>query len=181
MLHLNFTPFPTLHTQRLILRPFRSEDVHNLFRLRSDPAVTQYFQRPGEPSLADAQARVDKISDGIARNEMIGWVMALKDDPALVGTIGFHKIYTDIQRAEVGYLLDPALWGKKLMSEALQAVMDYGARIMRLRSIEAQVNPENKASLSLLAQNGFKEESYRKEDVLFEGVLYDTVVYSIQF
>ena len=40
-------------------------------------------------------------------------------------------------RAEIGYALHPAYQGKGLMNEALNALLDYGFRVMKLHSVEA--------------------------------------------
>lgn len=44
-LHLNFHPFPVLHTRRLLLRPVGIKDAQRLYALRSSPLVLKYIQK----------------------------------------------------------------------------------------------------------------------------------------
>ena len=60
-------------------------------------------------------------------------------------------------RAELGYALHPDYHGKGIMQETMKEVLDYGFKIMKLHSVEANVNPENAASIKLLERNGLKE------------------------
>jgi ribosomal-protein-alanine N-acetyltransferase len=45
MLELNFTPFPELRTQRLLLRKLESMDANEMFFLRTNERVLQYLGR----------------------------------------------------------------------------------------------------------------------------------------
>ncbi|NDC42680.1 MAG: N-acetyltransferase, partial [Chitinophagia bacterium] len=45
MLVVNFSPFPQLETQRLILRQVVPADVHEIFFFRSNPTVLQYINK----------------------------------------------------------------------------------------------------------------------------------------
>jgi ribosomal-protein-alanine N-acetyltransferase len=109
----------------------------------------------------------------------IQWAMSLKTDNKLIGTIGYHIIDKDNHRAEIGYMLHPLQWNKGLMSEAIQAVVDYGFNELGLHSIEARINPANEASSKILQKYGFIKEGYFKENYFFEGRFYDSEIYSL--
>jgi ribosomal-protein-alanine N-acetyltransferase len=55
------------------------------------------------------------------------------------------------------------------MNEALQAVINYGFKSIKLHSIEANVNPNNQPSIRLLEKNGFVREGYYKENYYHNG------------
>jgi ribosomal-protein-alanine N-acetyltransferase len=65
------------------------------------------------------------------------------------------------------------------MREAVSEVIKYGFTVMRLHSIEANVNPDNKASIKLLEKNCFAREAYFKENYFYNGKFLDTVIYSL--
>ena len=54
MLNLNFTPFPVIHTERLVLREITDEDLPEVFFQRSDPQMMKYVDRAPARSLEDA-------------------------------------------------------------------------------------------------------------------------------
>jgi [ribosomal protein S5]-alanine N-acetyltransferase len=79
----------------------------------------------------------------------------------------------------LGYVLHTAHQGKGIMAEALGAVLHYGFHTMKLHSAEANVNPENAASIRVLERQGFVREAYFRENYLFRGRFIDTAIYSL--
>src|SRR6266540_361385 len=155
MLTFNFNPFPALSTERLILRQITGEDAEEIFFLRSDTQVLQFLDRDPATSIDDAIQWIKTIQEGISNNEYIAWAMALKKEMKLIGTISFWNVKKEHYRAEIGYALHPLFQGKGLMQEAMTVVLDYGFKIMNLHSVEANVNPNNAASIKLLEKNNF--------------------------
>lgn len=152
---MSFTPFPIIHTQRLILRSTTHADAPALYELRTDEDVMRHINRPRPNSLDDINALIDKITGMIDANEGIQWAIALHEDDNYLGSVGYHKITWEEHRAEVGYMLHPAMQRKGIMSEALAAAIDYGFREMHLNIIDAIVNPANVRSMAVLHRFGF--------------------------
>ena len=114
------------------------------------------------------------------KNDGITWCICLKERPSEhVGSIGLWRIDKENHRAEIGYMLEPSLHGKGIMYEALQKVVEFGFREIKLHSIEGQIDPRNTASAALLKKAGFVQEAYFKENYYLDGGFADTAVYSI--
>ena len=179
MLALNFHPFPELKTERLLLRRITKDDAAEIFFLRSDDAVMKHIGREPAATIEEAEDFISQINHGIDANEIIMWAITLLDDPGqLIGTICFWQIRKEHYRAETGFVLHPFHWRKGIMKEALRRVIQYGFDVMKLHSIDAQVNVGNLASAGVLESVGFAREAYFKEDYFFRGKFYDTAVYS---
>jgi ribosomal-protein-alanine N-acetyltransferase len=179
MLNLIFDPFPSITSNRLLLRKITDRDVNEIFFLRSDEEVMRYIDKAPAESLDDAYDFIKKIT-GLEKNtDAITWAITLKADPKLIGTICLWNIQKEHYRAEVGYNLHPAYWGKGIMNEAILEVINYGFDIMKLHSIEANVNPDNRASIKLLERNNFTREAYYRENYYFNGKFLDTAIYSL--
>lgn len=115
----------------------------------------------------------------MASGESVAWGIVNQQAPAtLMGNISLWRILKDHYRAEIGYMLLPKFWNKGFMKEALSMVVDFGFLTMGLHSIEARINPSNKASAALLLTSGFTKEAYFREDYFFNGQFGDTEVYS---
>lgn len=180
MLTLNFTPFPVLETNRLLLRQLILADTEALFFLRSDEEMLRYLHKEPAKNTEEVMDFIKKINDFVIANESILWAIALKENPLLcMGTICFWNIRKEVYRAEIGYLLHPALQGKGVMKEAIQSVINYGFTQIQLHSIDAVVDPRNIASVKNLESFGFTKEAYLKEDFSFAGQFWDSVVYSL--
>ncbi|WP_338407511.1 GNAT family N-acetyltransferase [uncultured Flavobacterium sp.] len=179
MLNLNFAPFPNLETVRLILRRIVKEDVNEIFELRSNEQTMKYIPRPLLKTTEDALEHIAMIDKIIENSEGINWAITLKNSPKLIGMIGHYRIKPEHFRAEIGYMLLPEHHGKGIITEAINEVVSFGFKVMKLHSIEAVVDPENFASAKVLQKNGFVKEAHLKENSFFEGRFLDTVIYSI--
>ena len=179
MLNTNFNPFPELSTERLRLRQINNEDANEIFILRSDERVMNFIDRPRAQSVFDALQFIQKVNDALTTNDGINWGITLKNDLKLIGTIGFWRIIKEHYRAEIGYMLHPDYHRKGIMQEAFTAIIDYGFIIMGLHSVEANVNPDNAASIKLLERNKFTREAYMKENLFYDGKFLDSAIYSL--
>jgi [ribosomal protein S5]-alanine N-acetyltransferase len=180
MLIPSFSPFPNLTTERLLLREMVAADAPGVLRLRSDKEVMKYINRPLALTIADAEAWIGVVISTLQKAEGITWCMAMREKPSeFIGSIGLWRIEKENYRAEIGYMLDPSFQGQGIMSEAIQKVVDYGFRQMKLHSIEGCIDPRNIPSAKVLEKSGFVREAYFKENYYLNGGFADTAVYSI--
>jgi ribosomal-protein-alanine N-acetyltransferase len=152
---LNNTPFPSLGTNRLHLRELTFEDENGIFELRSDDSINKYINRPKAQSITEAKQFIEKIRKGIANNQSLYWVISLKEDPTLIGTICLWNFSADHCEAETGFELMTAHQGKGIMNEALKEVIRFAFEILGLDRINAYTHKENSSSIKLLEKNSF--------------------------
>jgi len=180
MLEINFTPFPNLETERLSLRQVKATDAEQILVLRSNDEVMKYIPRPYLKSKEDALELIAMFDDKIENGIGINWGIYFLDKPQkLLGIIGYYRMNPEHYRAEVGYMLFPEYNGKGIVSEALQKVVEYGFKNMKLHSIEAILDPENKGSEKVLLKNGFVKEAHILESEYYEGKFLDKMIYSL--
>lgn len=173
-MNLNFNPFPVLTTDRLVLRKLDLSDSEALLKLRSDESVNLYLDRPPTNTIADAEAFINKIASIVKNQQGIYWVINLKDEQELIGTVCFWNFNAEKKMADIGYELMPEYQGQGLMQEALAKVLSYAFGTMQLKAITGLVHPENESSIKALKRNGFVlDEHYEfvsKEDAGVEAV-----------
>jgi [ribosomal protein S5]-alanine N-acetyltransferase len=155
LLHLNFTPFPVITTQRLILRKLSIKDAEQIMLLRSDERVNKFIDRPKSIDLNEAKKFIEKIENGINNNQWIYWIITLKGDNTLIGTICLWNISIKNDMAELGYELQPNFQGKGIMQETIIKILDYGFNKMKLKVITAFTHTNNNKSTNLLLKNTF--------------------------
>jgi len=178
MLELNTEPFPTLHTERLILREVTMDDVDAVFAIRSDERVMKYIGKPRAKDIKDSVELIERLKKGREDSSSITWGIATKGDPTLIGMIGYYRIQLDHYRGEIGYTLHADHWRKGIMSEAIKAVIAHGYGGLGFHSIEARTDPRNSASNALLLSNEFVREGLFKENYYWNGEFLDSAVYS---
>lgn len=175
----DFDPFPVLNTQRLVLRAISLSDVNTFFSLRTHPKVLRYLDRKADEDVVATSKIIHSITDDIKANRAIAWAVCLVGNDELIGTVSFWQTKPQHFRAEIGYLLNPDYWGQGIIKEAIEAVLIYGFSKMNLHSVEAVINPENKASKNVLLHFGFVQEAYFKQNYFYDGRFLDSAVYSL--
>jgi len=180
MNEINFTPFPQLSTDRMILRKINADDAEQIFKMRSDENVMKYIGKKPMVSIEEANSLIALFNDSIDRNAGITWAMTLKENPeVLIGTIGLWRLIKEHFRAEIGYMLMPAYWRKGYTKEGVIKMIDFGFNELGLHSIEGRITPLNLGSAGILESAGFVKEAHFKEDFFFNGKFGDTAIYSI--
>ncbi len=179
MLSLDFTDFPVLISDKLILRKLRPDDLPEIFYLRSEENILQHIGKEPAKNINEARDFLVMIEKAINAAESIMWGITLKENrKKIIGTICLWNIVKNNYRAEIGYVLHPDFWRKGIMKEAVNMVLIYGFNEMKLHSIEARIKAENLASASLLQSAGFLKEGHLKEELFYRGSFYDSIIYS---
>lgn len=157
MIEINLNPFPELTTSRLLLRQLQMSDAEEIFLLRSDEKVNEFVERKRATSIEDARDYIDMITTNQNNGEGITWAITLKDDPKLLGVIVFWNFLKEKDEAEIGYELLPAYHGKGIVQEGLLKVIEYGFKMLKLKTIGAYPKSTNRPSVNLLEKCGFVE------------------------
>ena len=176
-----FATFPTLETERFLLRQVTPDDVADIFHILGSPEVVRHLGRPPMATMDEAVRRVQAYQTVFDDQEGIPWAITRRGEKQVIGTFVFWHLIPDHYRAEIGYILAPEWWGQGAATEAARAVLTFGFTTMGLHSAEAQTAPENAASRRVLEKLGFVKEGYFREN-FYDPVAQqfsDTVVYSL--
>lgn len=168
-----FTHFPNLTTSRLHLREIRPADAEALFAILSDQETMKFYGHEPHQSLEDTQKLIEQIQRRYARREAIRWAITLRGEDKLIGSCSFHHFDAGFHRAETGYDLNRAYWGKGIMAEAMSAVLTYGFTELGLHRIEANIDIANERSKGLLLKLGFRYEGNLRQRYFFRDHFED--------
>jgi ribosomal-protein-alanine N-acetyltransferase len=174
-----FGNFPVMESERLYFREFNMMDAMDMFRIRSDERVLAYMDSPKHESVDASRKLIFLLITSFRDKTGITWAMTEKSRNELIGYFGFWRLMKEHCRAEIGYVLRPEFWGKGFMSETFGVLLDFGFSKLNLHSVEANVNPLNKNSIKLLVKSGFRQEAHFRENFLFEGKFYDSLIFSL--
>ncbi len=88
----------------------------------------------------------------------------------IVGVANLSQIlYRAFQNAYLGYYVDVDFAGQGLMSEGMHLVIDYAFYTLGLHRVEANIQPENIASISLMKRLGFTKEGFSRRYLKING------------
>lgn len=162
--------FPTLDTDRLTLKQFIPENLENVFHGLSHPQVIKYYGVSYD-SLESTKEQMKWFEDLESNGTGIWWAIYSKEDKQFIGAGGFNNLEKQHRKAEIGFWLLPAYWGRGFMKEAMPVICNYGFEILNLHRIEGYVDAENKNCKNGLA----------KLDFNYEGTMVDCEVKNGKF
>lgn len=161
-----------LETERLILKPIDESHVEDILKIRSNEVVNQFVKRIAPKTNYDALDFILTIKKRVQNNESLNWGISYKNQQNLIGTICLWKFSDDRKEAEVGYELLPEYHRKGIMSEALNAVLNYGFNELNLQTILAFTNKFNDNSKGLLLKHDFVLQEGRIDEGFPENLVF---------
>ncbi len=174
---LNFPEFmPKFETERLYMRLLVSQDASSLFALRSNLHAMQYLDRPIAKSVHDAEEMIAMLHKSGSEKSAFQWGVFLKTTSDMIGSIGFYRIDAGNFKTELGYMFFPVFWRQGFATEAAKELLRFGFESIGFHRIEADINPNNEASMLLCEKLGFSKEAHLRQNFYFEGRFTDTVI-----
>ncbi len=161
MKHIGTQP---VETKRLLFRRFYPEDAAAMFRnWASDSDVTKYMTWPAHKDISVSQYVLNTWISDYTQDNCYNWAIVLKEIDEPIGSITVVSLREDIGSVEVGYCLGKVWWGKGLMSEALNAVIDYLFREVGVNRVEAYHDVNNPASGAVMRKCGMAYEGTHRQ------------------
>ena len=108
-------------------------------------------------------------------------IFAIDMDGEAIGSIGLHP-QSDIYRlnAELGYWLAEPYWGKGLMLEAIQLIIQWAWENLDITRVYAVPFVDNVNSARVLEKANFKKEAVIQECLIKDGKIQDQLIYAIR-
>jgi ribosomal-protein-alanine N-acetyltransferase len=98
------------------------------------------------------------------------FLVILRSTGDIVGAINLgHIIHGPLKSAFVGYYAFAGFEGRGLMMEGLKLVVHHSFQKVKLHRLEANIQPENRASLALAARCGFVREGFSRRYLKIAG------------
>lgn len=150
---------PLIQTERLLLRPFRTEDLEAHAATLGDEQVMLHIG--GKPlNREDAWRR---LLSGVGMWSLVGmgpWAVEQKSDGRMVGHCGFFQFERDMQPSilgepEMGWIFDRSVHGQGIAFEACHAALEWAETAIGADSYPAIIDLENVSSMKLAERLGF--------------------------
>jgi RimJ/RimL family protein N-acetyltransferase len=156
---------PTLHTKRLILRPFSLADVPAVVALAGDWDIAFNTLSVPHPYTEDHAVQwIRQQNEQWKQKQAVTFAIAQADN-TLVGSIGLGLV-PSFNLAELGYWVGKPYWGRGYATEAACAVVDFGFEKLSLHRIQATHFGNNPASGKVMQKVGLLYEGCRRQHTL---------------
>lgn len=176
---MNWSNFPILNTDRLLLREISLNDVNAIYEMYSDPKVAEYDSFAPVRTIGEARNIIHNYRKDFREKKQIRWGIVRKSDNNMIGTCVFMNLDDTSRRCEIGCGLVSSEWNKGFMTEALEPIIEYGFEVFNFNRIEAYIISGNSASVKLFRKLGFIHEGVVREREYFKGNFHDEIIMSI--
>ncbi|MBB6697101.1 GNAT family N-acetyltransferase [Clostridium algidicarnis] len=170
---------PVIHTDNLLLRPFKISDSSRVKELAGDSKIattTLNVPHPYEDGMAELW--INSHKDIFINKKGIIYAIIKKDSNELIGTVALmmNNIH---KKAELSYWIGVPYFNKGYCTESSKAIIEYGFKELNLNKIYALCMDSNVGSYRVMEKIGMKYEGTRKQDVIKNGVPKDLKSYAI--
>ncbi|MEU9019497.1 GNAT family N-acetyltransferase [Actinomadura sp. NPDC048394] len=101
-------------------------------------------------------------------------LVRVRGSGAVAGVVNINSIIRGrFQSASIAYAAFAPSAGQGYMSEGVELAVRYAFEELRLHRLEAQIQPENRASLELVRRVGFRHEGLSPELLYIDGAWRD--------
>ena len=109
---------------------------------------------------ARTKAEFTKYLERFGSDQHYGFFVVHRGSSELVGVININDVIRGaFQSASLGYYAFSPYAGCGLMFEGMRLVLKYGFGKLKLHRLEANIQPDNRASIALVKKCGFVRES----------------------
>lgn len=150
---------PEIRTERLLLRPFRDEDIDAFAAMNRDPRVMEFF--PGLASREETKALIGRIRASVVERGVGMWAVEVPERASFIGFVGLHQATFDAPFTpcvEVGWRLAAEHWGHGYATEAARASLEYGFGTFGLTEILSWTVPDNLPSRRVMEKIGMTRD-----------------------
>jgi ribosomal-protein-alanine N-acetyltransferase len=123
--------------------------------------------------LIDTPETIEKFKAYVERNESEAnecFVICRVADEKIVGAVNLSQIFRrSFQNAYLGYSLGVRYVGNGFMTEAVELILRFAFKDLKLHRIEANVQPENLPSIAVLRRCGFTREGFSRKYLKVAG------------
>jgi ribosomal-protein-alanine N-acetyltransferase len=148
---------PAGSTDRVYLRPPAAGDRDEFVSLMM---ASRSFHRPWATAPVDAERFAAYLADS-RRPDFEAMLLCRRGDLAILGFFNLSQIVRrSLQSAYLGYAVGKPFAGHGYMREGIALVLRHAFTDLRLHRIEANIQPDNEASIALARGAGFRREGF---------------------
>ncbi|GAA4631539.1 GNAT family protein [Actinoallomurus vinaceus] len=154
----------------MTLRPLASDDQGEFLDLvsASEDLHRPWMSLPSTPQQFEAYvARYEKPDEE-------SWLVCVRSTGVIAGMVNINSIIRGrLQSGALAYAAFAPTAGQGYMTEGLDLVVRYAFEQLRLHRLEAQIQPDNHASIRLIRRVGFRHEGDSPEFLFIDGAWRD--------
>lgn len=155
-----------LRGKRIFLRKPKPADFSQFAELMKKSAAP--FR--GLLSTFKGRRQFNEYLQRCEREDFFGFLICRREDGAILGNMNlFHIVRRNVRFATIGYFIGAPHVRQGYATEALQLLLRFAFRKLKLHRLEASIQPHNKPSIALVKRAGFRFEGCSRRLVKIGG------------
>lgn len=164
-------------TERLVVWPYKVEDMQDVFEIYKDKEVCKYLLHD-EWTDDNVQEKFNKklVNSSLTQNATIS--LAVEFNEQVIGDLSAW--YTSMKdTVEIGYSFSAASGGKGYATEAVGSLITNLFSEYKVHRIQATLDDRNTASQRLCERIGMRKEGHFIQDYWNKNEWTDSIIYGI--
>lgn len=144
---------PLVDTPRLLLRPWRDDDLDGYAAMCADPEVMRHM---GDGSTLDRADAWRSMAMFVGHWQLRGfgmWAVEERATQRFIGRVGLHQP-EGWPGLEVGWMLARDTWDRGYATEAARASLEFAWNVVGVEHVISVIAPENAASVRVAERLG---------------------------
>ena len=164
------------------LRALEHKDTESLYLWENDTEIWSVSETYAPFSKAVLEQFIASQQQDIYATRQLRLVIERIEDSAAVGAVDLFDFDPHNRRAAVGILIyEQSLRGKGYGRQALEAVMEYGRRVLDLNQIYCDVYADNEPSMALFEGAGFRKVGVKRAWTRSDAEWKDVAMFQFVF
>ena len=170
-----------IQTARLALRPFRPDDLEDVYAYQSRLDVAQYlyWDARDRAQVREALDRTCRETTFTEEGDWLTFAVVWREAGAVVGEVGLKLLSREDRQGETGFIFNPEYQGRGLATEAAEAMLRLGFEDAGLHRIIGRCDARNEASARLMERLGMRREAHFVHNEVVKGGWCDELVYAL--
>lgn len=169
-----------INTERLILRPFKYNDIQDCLKnWIADEKIQAMYAEPVYKTESEVKTLFDKYISSYTNNDYYRWAIICKKNNECIGQIAYFLIENKNHFAEIEYCIGQAFQRKGLATEATKAVINFGFDKINLHKVQISVKEINLASQRVIEKCGFIYEGTLRDYFFIDNKYVSRLYYSL--
>ncbi|HEU4326718.1 MAG TPA: GNAT family protein [Roseiflexaceae bacterium] len=167
---------PTLHGERVTLRPIRPDDIDAYLALVQDEEGLRLTGTPSRFTREQTEGWLRTIAE---REDRVDLAIVPQGSEELVGEVVLNEIDDDNRSANIRIGIRQPHTGRGYGSEAMRLMLGHAFEQLGLHRVSLEVFSFNPRALHVYEKLGFRREGVLRDTLLLDGVYHDAIVMSM--
>jgi RimJ/RimL family protein N-acetyltransferase len=148
---------PDLAGEGLTLRELRPSDAAALFAVMGSAEVRRYTWAP-PPNASAFEQFIEWARAERATGKYVCYGIVPNGETHAAGVFELRQLQPGFLRGELGFVMDPRLWGGGTFVEGARLVLDFAFQVVKVHRIEARAATDNSRGNAALRKLGAHRE-----------------------